>query len=119
MRSVKHEEGKQANRISKAFDLALIVLNTSTLTTSYKGVMYRPCGLRLSPNFGSQPAVGKNFFFYWVRKCKRLRLLQRNVCGHAAVVARIFQLWVIAEVQKLKYQVKLLKCKPLKYKSSL
>ena len=64
MRSVKHEEGKQANWIRKAFDLALIVLNTWALTTSYKGVMYRICGFRLSPNFGSQPVVGKNFFFF-------------------------------------------------------
>ena len=74
MRSVKHEEGKQANQISKAFDLALIVLNTSTLTTSYKGVMYRLCGLRLSPNFGSQPAVGKNFFFTGLENA--------SVCGY-------------------------------------
>ena len=75
MRSVKHEEGKQANRIRKAFDLALIVLNTWTLATSYKGVMYRICGLRLSPNFGSQPAVGKNFFFF-------SGLENASVCGY-------------------------------------
>ena len=44
--------------------------------------------------------------------------LKINVCGHAAVVAPILRLRLTAEIQKLKHNLKFLKCKSLKHKSN-
>ena len=53
--------------------------------------MYRICRLRLGPNFGVRLAADKKMLFTVSGlENASLRFLQRNICGHAAEVAPMY-----------------------------
>ena len=78
-----------------------------------KGVMYTVYDWRLGTNF-VWPAMEKKYLLLSVDKMRTFLLI--NDYGHAAVVAPILRLRLTVQIQEVKYPVKSLKCKSLKYR---